>query len=213
MIWLYCAILAYFLDALVFVIDKYLLARDIRNPNAYAFFVAMMSIFGLLLIPFGIVIPSVTGLIVALVSGVSFFAGLVFLYRAIQFVDITEVMPAIGALTALATLAFSALILPTHLSYLQVSAFALLVFGTGMMSYFHLSGEVLTDAIVCAVSLGFSFVTLKLFFGSTDFVNGLFWTRWGVVLGGFFCSRCLNHGGKFWARFRGQVLKRRWYSF
>ncbi len=182
MAWLYLAVLAYFLDAVVFVIDKYLLARNIPNPHAYAFFVAMMSLFGLLLLPFGIIIPTGSHFIVALVSGVAFFAGLVFLYKAIQFIDISEIMPAIGALTALATLGFSALILPTHLDMWQIVAFILLVAGTGMMSYFHLSGAILADAIACATSLGFSFVTLKLFFQSTDFVNGLFWTRWGVVL-------------------------------
>ncbi len=182
MTWLYLAIAAYFLDAVVFVIDKYLLARNIPNPNAYAFFVALMSLFGILLLPLGIQVPAASALLVAFVSGVAFYMGLVFLYKAIQFVDISEVMPAIGALTALATLGFSALILPTHLDTMQIVAFILLVAGTGLLSYFHLSHAILADAIACAASLGFSFVTLKLFFESTDFVSGLFWTRWGVVL-------------------------------
>lgn len=182
--WLYLAVLAYFLDALVFVIDKYLLRREIPHPSAYSFFVAMMSLFGILLIPFGITVPPTKDLVVALVSGLSFFGGLLFLYRAIRHVDISEVMPAIGALIALATLGFSAIILPTHLNSIQIIAFVLLVAGTGLMSYFHLTGETLADAMICAASFGLSFVTLKLFFQSTDFVNGLFWTRWGVVAGG-----------------------------
>ena len=184
MLWIYIAIFAYFLDALVFVIDKSLLTREIPHPSAYAFFVSLLSAFALLLYPFGVYLPTWSQLLVAIISGNAFFVGLIFLYRAVKKIDITEAMPAIGAVTALATLGFSILILkqaPT--SSHELLAFALLVGGTLMMSYFHLSSAVVVDIIASGFLLALSYVTLKLFFNMTDFVNGLFWTRIGLLMG------------------------------
>src|ERR1051326_5836632 len=107
MFWIYLAIFAYFLDAIVFVLDKYLLSEHIPHPSAYAFFVAILSSFALLLLPFGVHWLNFTTLSIALISGLSFFAGLLFLYNAVKMIDVTEVMPAIGAVTALATYGLS----------------------------------------------------------------------------------------------------------
>ncbi len=184
MLWIYLAIAAYFIDALVFVVDKYLLADNIPYPNAYAFFVAVLTSFALLLFPFGIYLPSFFDFLLAFISGISFFLGLVFLYHAIKEADVTEVMPAIGALTAIFTFGLSVWLLPRALSYQEIWAFVLLVGGTLMMSYLHFTNKKLVVYIFAsAIGQAISFVTLKFFFELTDFVNGLFWTRVGLLIG------------------------------
>ncbi len=184
MTWLYFAITAYFLDAIIFVIDKYLLSKDVPHPSAYAFFTAALSGFALLLLPFGVHMPNFVDLLVALISGLSFFLGIIFLYKSVKMIDVTEAMPAIGAVTALATLVFSALFLSvTPTGPHELSAFVLLVSGTLMMSYFHLSSRVVWFIITAGVCMALSFVTMKLFFNLSDFINGLFWTRVGFLLG------------------------------
>ncbi|HZZ99157.1 MAG TPA: hypothetical protein VFK07_00400 [Candidatus Paceibacterota bacterium] len=186
MLWIYIAIFAYFLDALVFVIDKSLLSKDIPHPSAYAFFVSLLSIFALLLYPFGVHALAWRDFLVALVCGASFFVGLVFLYRTVRKIDVTEAMPAIGGVTALVTFALSLLILtqaPT--SSHELLAFLLLVGGTLMMSYFHLSSSTLVDILCSGSFLALSYVTLKVVFNLTDFINGLFWTRIGLLLAAF----------------------------
>lgn len=181
--WLFLALIAYFLDALVFIADKYLISESIPYPNSYAFFVSILSAFAIFLIPFGVHIPSWPEFIIAFLSGLSFFIGILFLYHSIKVVDVTEVIPAIGALTAITTFVLSIWILREPNTPLQLLAFFLLVSGTLMMSYFHLSSRVILLLVVSSIGFGISYVLLKYYFLSTNFVNGLFWTRLGLVSG------------------------------
>lgn len=183
MAWIYLAIVAYFLDAVVFGIDKFLLAAPIPNPLSYAFYVSLLSVFAVFLLPFGIYLPTLPNLAVAILSGLSFFVALVFLYRSIKQIDILEATPAIGAVSALTTFFVSAFLLSEKITGHELMAFYLLVSGTLVMSYFHLRSRVILNMIVSGVLFGLSYVFLKYFFNTTDFINGLFWTRLGMVGG------------------------------
>ena len=57
MSWLYLALLAYFINAVVFIIDKHLLAGHMPKYHAYAFGVAILSLGAVFLIPFGVKYP------------------------------------------------------------------------------------------------------------------------------------------------------------
>ncbi len=186
MLWIYLAILAYFLDAVVFLIDKYLLSdtNGVPHPSAYAFFSAALSSFALLLLPFGVHIPSWLDLAISLTSGITFFFGIIFLYNAVKHIDVTEVMPAIGAVTAVCSFALSFWLLPgMPVTSHELLALSLLVGGTLLMSYFHLSSRVVLDILFAGLLTALSFVLLKLMFNHTDFINGLFWSRLGFVAG------------------------------
>ena len=52
MTWLLITLTSYLIFAVVFLIDKYLLVSSIRNPKVYAFYIGVLGIGGLLLIPF-----------------------------------------------------------------------------------------------------------------------------------------------------------------
>jgi len=106
MIWLYLALLAYLINAVAFIVDKYLLAAPIPRPFAYAFWVALLSSFALVLIPFGVLWYGSFYFFVSFISGLAFFLGLIMLYRAIKISDISVASTKVGAFGAIFTAVF-----------------------------------------------------------------------------------------------------------
>src|SRR5690606_22229694 len=99
--WLFFALLAYLINAVAFVIDKYLLSAPLPRPFAYAFWVAALSVFALVLIPFGVSTDfGPDYFLISLGSGLSFFIGLNFLYFAIKATDVSIASTMSGVLTA-----------------------------------------------------------------------------------------------------------------
>lgn len=181
-LWIYLAVIAYFLEAMVFVIDKYLLSSKINSPIAYAFYAAVISGVAVVLIPFGVTLPSFWELLMAIISGIAFFLAMVYLYRTIHEIDVLEATPAISVITAITTILLNLVLIKEFISTQSLLAFIFLVLGTLMMSYLHLSNKrVLKNMFLAGFFFGVSFVTMKYFFNTTNFVDGLFWTRMGLV--------------------------------
>lgn len=181
MLWIYLAVIAYFIDAIVFAIDKFLLVAPIPHPLSYAFYASVLSVFAVFLWPFGVHALPPPHLLIALVSGLFFFVALIYFYKSIKAIDILEATPAVGAITALTTFFISIFVLREHITGSQLAAFFLLVAGTFIMSYFHLKSRVVVYMLLGGIFFGLSYITLKYVFTVTDFVNGLFWTRLGLV--------------------------------
>lgn len=181
MLWIYLALIAYFLDAIVFAFDKFLLMAPIPYPLSYAFYASVLSVFAVFLWPFGVHALPLPHLLIALGSGLFFFVALIYFYKTIKAIDVLEATPAVGAITALTTFFISVFILREHITGSQLAAFFLLVAGTFIMSYFHLKTRVVFYVLLGGIFFGFSYLTLKYVFTVTDFVNGLFWTRLGLV--------------------------------
>lgn len=180
--WLYLAVIAYFLEAVVFVVDKFLLSSRIPSPISYAFYAAIISGVAVVLIPFGVTIPPIWHLSIALASGVFFFLALVYLYNTIKDIDVLEATPAISAITAVTTILLNLFLLRELINSQSLVAFFFLVIGTLAMSYLHLENfRVVKNMLLAGVCFGAYFVTLKYFFNVTNFVDGLFWTRMGLV--------------------------------
>ncbi len=179
MLWLYLALFAYFIDALAFVIDKYLISSRITDPFVYAFGVAILSSVSVLLIPFGVSWPSFLYLITALISGAVFFVAIVFIYKAVKISDVSIVSTNIGAISAIFTYVFSFLILKDKLSNIHFLAFVLLVVGIFFLG--KIERSILRYSIVAGLFLGLSFVLMKWNFNHSGFINGIFWTRLGFI--------------------------------
>ena len=79
MLWLYLALFAYFINAIAFIIDKHLLSSQVLKPAVYAFWVAVLSASAVVLTPFGVKVQGFEYLLIASVSGGSFFVALMFL--------------------------------------------------------------------------------------------------------------------------------------
>lgn len=181
--WLSIALIAHFLTAVAFLIDKYLLTGPSRQPLAYAFWVAVFSAVVVIFIPFGVFIPGSFYLMVAFVSGATFFFGLIFLYRAIRKTDVSVASTNVSVISVAFAYIFSVFLLGESFRFMDVAAFGVVMAGIFLLG--KTGRSVWSEAFLGGILFGFSLVTLKLTFDLSDFVNGFFWTRVG------FCGAAL----------------------
>ncbi len=111
--WLLLVLFAQLLNAVVVLIDKYLVTEKIPHSVVYAFFVGVMSSVVVLFIPTGqIFVPSATVVILSFLSGFTYIQAIVYLYKALRRThDASDVIPVVGASTAISTFVFSYFIL------------------------------------------------------------------------------------------------------
>lgn len=183
--WLYIALIAHFVYALVFVFDKYILSRPIKSSLSYAFFTSFAGGFIAIIIPFfDFRVLDFVNILYSLAAGAAFSWALVLFYRTLQISEASRSVPFVGALVPIATLIFS---FPLGLEKLvgqHILSFVFLV-GGGFLIVFgykndHFWGmRNIVYAMGAAFLFGFSFAVTKLVFEHTNFVSGLIWTRWG----------------------------------
>ncbi len=190
MLWLYLALIAYFINAIVFVIDKYLLAGHIPKYHAYAFGVSILSLSAVFLLPFGVYWPGFSFFWLAIISGGIFFVGLMFLYKAIKESDVSIAATQVGTMSALFTYILSIFVLNDPLPLINAVAFIFLVLGIFLLG--KVERHVFISAVLAGLLFGISYVLLKLSFNEIGFINGLFWTRIGFV-GAAFLSLISGH--------------------
>jgi len=190
MLWLYLALIAYFINSIVFVIDKYLLSGHIPKYHAYAFGVSILSLSAVFLIPFGVSWPGLHYFYLAIFSGAAFFLGLMFLYKSIKESDVSIAATQIGTMGAIFTYIFSTVILKEAFSPLNAFSFLFLILGIFLLG--KIEKHVFFSAVLAGLFFGISYVLLKLSFNQTGFINGLFWTRMGFV-GSAFLSLVFSH--------------------
>lgn len=190
MLWLYLALIAYLINSIVFIIDKYLLSGHIPKYHAYAFGVSILSLSAVFLIPFGVSWPGLTYFYTAVFSGAAFFVGLMFLYKSIKESDVSIAATQTGTMSSIFTYVFSILILKEALPLLNVFAFLFLILGIFLLG--KIEKHILLSAVLAGLSFGISYVLLKLLFNHIGFIDGLFWTRMGFV-GSAFLSLASSH--------------------
>ena len=185
MAWIYLVIFAQFLNALVVLIDKHIVtSKTFIKPITYTFFVSVLSVPVVILLPFGLIsFPTFNILSISLSIGLSYVFSIFFLYKGLAKADASDVVPVMGTLAAITSFVFGALLLNEKLSEDFVIAFVLLVLGTSLMSYFRFSRKVLFYSVASGVLFGLSSVFIKLIFFETYFLNGFFWSRMGNVFG------------------------------
>ncbi|MBI2063662.1 MAG: EamA family transporter [Candidatus Yanofskybacteria bacterium] len=185
MTWVYLIIIAQFLLAIVTIVDKHFVTSAlIGKPVVYTFYIGIMSVAAILLLPFGVVLtPTSDVLRLSLIAGVSYVFSLLFLYKSLKLSDASDVAPALGAISAIATLGLSVIFLNESPAGNFMYGFILLILGTFITSYFHLTKKATLFLIVAGVLFGLSTVFLKELFNQTVFWNGFFWSRLANILG------------------------------
>mgnify|MGYP001596127921 CR=1 FL=1 len=185
MLWIYLIIIAQLLNAVVTLVDKHFVTSSlIGKPVVYAFYIGILSGVAVLLLPFGVVLsPTMTILWLSSVVGISYTFSLLFLFKSLKLSDASDVIPALGAVNAIATFGFGFVFLGGNLTGNFLYGFILLVMGTFITSYFHLTKKATLFLIIAGILFGFSTVFLKELFNQTAFWNGFFWSRLANVLG------------------------------
>ncbi len=186
--WFLFAISGYFLNAVVGVIDKFLLGqRPTTKPPVYTFYIGILSIFAFILAPFGLDWPGLSQFAMALLAGGLFLLSLLYLFETLDLDEASRVLPAIGGLTPILVLFLSFLFLDERLSLLQVLAFSLLVLGSVLITL-KLGGKKrnlvkTVKFIALAILFGaLSLVLIKYVYIQQGFINGFIWSRLGSFL-------------------------------
>src|SRR3989344_4490170 len=183
-LWILLVLIAQFLNAGIVLFDKYLVTSPtIPRPVVYAFYVGILSGVPIILVPFGVVEVPTWGIIyLALYSGVTSIASIMFLYQALKLASPTDVVPIVGAVTAISTFAFSSLFLQEQLPDHFLIAITFLVIGMMFVGHFRFNMKALIYILLSAGLFAASSVIVKHMFTLTTFIDAFFWSRMANVL-------------------------------
>ncbi len=185
--WLGFALIGYFLNSVVSLTDKFFLTqRATTNPVVYTFYVGILSIFALILAPFGLKWFGLNQFLTALLAGALFLTALFYLFRALDVNEASRVFPIVGGLTPILILVLSFIFLNERLILKQIFAFFLLVSGGALIT--------LKPSVKGVLIKGIRFIGLAILFGAASlvltkyvfinqgFISGFIWTRIGIFL-------------------------------
>ncbi len=174
-------VIAQFLNAVVAVLDKHIINNS--KPVVYAFYVSILSGVALIMVPFGLVsIPDPIIIYLSLGAGACYLASILFLYDSLKISLPSEVIPVVGAVSAVSTFGFSYWILGVLLPDDFLLAFTLLILGMLFISHFEFTKKSFVYVVLSGVFFGASTVIIKKIFTLDDsFANGFFWSRMANV--------------------------------
>lgn len=193
MISIILAISGYFLAALVFVLDRYILKTSIPKPSVYAYFTGLFSLFALGFIPFGFEFSRGETIALSLLSGMIFVYGLVALYSAIRMNGITRIAPLVGAMVPTIIFFFSFLgciVTAEMFTPIDMVAVFFLVIGGIILSIelpfqSRIFFRGFSYAILASLLIAIFFMGFKQSSQDQNFVSVFVWSRLGMVGGSF----------------------------
>jgi drug/metabolite transporter (DMT)-like permease len=178
------AVAAHGLIGVSLVWDKILLKRKgMRDLAAYVFWLGAISIFGLLLLPFGFSMPPIGIASLALVAGLCDLIATWAYYAALKVGEASEEVAATGGFTPLATVFLSIPLLGVHIN--GIAGFAMMTLG-GFVMFFAEKislSRMLPAVISAAVFFGLTDVLQKLAFDGTNFVSAYVFFTIGTFAG------------------------------
>lgn len=186
-LWLIVSILGYFAFALASLGDKIILGQSAR-PRAFTFFVGVLNILVIFLIPFvGLQIPSNYTMVWIILDAIIYVFGIYGMFSALEKFDVSRVIPAIGATQPIFIFALTWLFWGKQpFSFQQILAFLLLLFGTILVSL-NRKGDLfnkesikisLVTALLFSLDFVFSkFVYLDMPSTTQGFLQGFIWIR------------------------------------
>ncbi|MFN7994276.1 MAG: EamA family transporter [Bryobacteraceae bacterium] len=182
----FLAISAHGLIGISLLWDKVLLQRPATKSLAnYVFWLGAISLFGVLLIPFGFKLPTLGIAALAVGTGMIHLAANWFYYAALKGGEASETLAVMGGFAPLATALIAMPLLAERLGGKSLVAFALLVGGGFVMfgSETWNWRKVLPSVLLSAGLFGLTNVLQKVVFNSTGFVSGYVFFTIGTFLG------------------------------
>ena len=212
MTWLIVTIASYFINAGVYVGDKFLLSKKIHSSIAYAFYVGIWSILNFVLLIFAPWMPGPWELAIDLFAGALFLLTLVFWYKALHQSEATRVVPIVGALVPVFSFILSFLFLGESLNQSQLVAFFILIAGGVLISvkqtklyllkavavrlqdvlgdFFGVANaeyrptrRLIMNSVISAFFFAAYYVLMKYVYMHQPFIGSFVWSRMGTFLG------------------------------
>tara|TARA_B100000745_G_C20119559_1_gene383304 strand:- start:158 stop:1090 length:933 start_codon:yes stop_codon:yes gene_type:complete len=199
MTWLILAAGGQFLNAIVAVLDKYIVTDEkaLPRPFVYAFYSCLFTGFWGVIYLIGFIpglselgvpnfenvqSPTIQVVGMSFLAAYTFFMALVSMYNSLKHGDASDVMPVIGAISALSTFGMSYLFLDTTLSGNFIWGIALLIVGTLLVSQMRFRKGVIVHAVHSGIFFALYYIAMKGLFQETSFDDGFFWSRVGFVV-------------------------------
>lgn len=181
------AVIAHGLIGVSLVWDKVLLEdRETQSLISYVFWLGAISIFGLVLFPFGFKMPSLQ------MAGIGFLAGALdllasyFYYAALKSGEASEELAVMGGFSPVAT-ALIAIPLLDHPVGGDIIGFAIMTAGGFLMFFAEKQPlrKMLPNILLAAAAFGLTAVLQKIVFDHTNFVSGYIFFTIGTAASAF----------------------------
>lgn len=200
MTWLSVAIIAYFLLALVNILDKFLLENAVNSSRAYTFLVGILGMAVFAFAPWFLKWPGIDLFLFNILVGVFFPLALLFFYAALKKGEASKTLLLIGGAVPVFTLIFSLILLNDSFSSRQWLALSSLLIGTIIISwlpekqnFWHRALEVLKInrkktykglmlALFAGIFFALFFIGSKEAFNNQEFFSAFIWIRGGSFI-------------------------------
>jgi len=202
MTWLTVTLVGYFLNAIAILISKWLLVKEIPEPVTFTFYIGVLNLIALVLIPFGVFVPTIDQFCVAILSGIAYAWAMYMLAKALSSDQASQVAPMVGGLQPIFVILFALWFLPEQILIKHYVGFGLLIIGSILMALelgrknFYLFGRIklfstqhhhlftssLKYILTSSALFGLSYALLKLVYIEQGFISGFFWTRIGTFI-------------------------------
>ncbi len=200
--WLVIVSIGHLLSAVSLILSKALLSDKLNNPVVFAFWVSAFGLITLAAIPFGVVIPSATELLLNFITGAAFTFAVLLLFEALIKGEASRIVPLVGGVIPIVSLLLERLLLGAQLNMWQLAAFGILVLGSIVITYEPRKPgfskpenhrKYILFGIAAGCLYGLSFALTKLAFETQPFVSAFVWMR----IGGFMAASSLLLPRKF----------------
>ena len=199
MAWILLATLGQFLNALVAFLDKYIVSdeRALPKPFVYAFYSCILTggwvvIYFLGFIPglrtagfphfANVESPTIQVVAMSFLAAYTFFMALVSMYSALRNAEAVNVMPVIGAVSAISSFGMVYLFLDVAFSPNFMWGIVVLSLGTLLVAQTIPKMEDVIHVYHSGLFFALHFITMKGLFLETNFDDGFFWSRVCFVL-------------------------------
>ncbi|MFT5849359.1 MAG: drug/metabolite transporter (DMT)-like permease [Patiriisocius sp.] len=198
MTWLLLATAGQFINAIVALLDKYIVSDDeaLPRPFVYAFYSCLVTSFWVVIYFVGFIpglsevgvpsfanvqSPTIQVVGMSFLAAYTFFMALVSMYDGLKSADASDVMPVVGAVAAISSFGMSYLFLDTVLTPNFIWGICLLAVGTLLVSQMRFTSSVVLHTIHSGIFFSLHYITMKGLFLETSFDDGFFWSRVGFI--------------------------------
>jgi uncharacterized membrane protein len=198
MSWILLATIGQFLNAVVAILDKYIVSDEnaLPRPFVYAFYSCLLTGGWALIYLLGVVpglhelgfpsykeiiSPTLTVVALSFLAAYTFFMALVSMFDALKHADASNVMPIIGTVSALSAFGMSYLFLDTSLPSNFIWSITILAAGTLLVAQTLPKVDIILHVAHSGLFFGLHAITMKGLFLETSFDDGFFWSRLGFV--------------------------------
>lgn len=199
MSWIFLATAGQFLNAVVAILDKYIVSDEnvLPRPFVYAFYSCLLTGFWLVIffvafIPglaelgvpsfANLTAPSIIVVALSFLAAYTFFMALVYMYDALKRADASNVMPVIGSVSAVSSFGMSMLFLEVSHSTNFLLGVVLLAVGTLLVAQTLPKRDTVLQVLHSGIFFALHWVTMRALFDETGFDDGFFWSRVAFVL-------------------------------